>query len=71
MVLIGLTGIAFTSLGVGLSSSLWQMLACRALAGGLTANIACVYHSKVGRKWFTLLSYLVKHRPDCPLRFNR
>lgn len=40
MMLIGLSGVGLASFGFGLSTSFWQVLFFRALAGGLTGNAA-------------------------------
>lgn len=40
IILSGLTGVALATAGFGLSTTFWQALVFRAMAGGLTGNIA-------------------------------
>ncbi|KAG8847042.1 hypothetical protein FRB96_001692 [Tulasnella sp. 330] len=47
VIISGLTGVALASLCFGLSTSFWQVLAFRAMAGGLTGNVA-VIQSMIG-----------------------
>lgn len=40
VIVSGLAGVALASLCFGMSSTFWQVLLFRALAGGLTGNVA-------------------------------
>ncbi|KAG8888161.1 hypothetical protein FRB98_008270 [Tulasnella sp. 332] len=42
VIVFGLSGVALASLCFGLSTSFWQILASRAMAGGLSGNIAVI-----------------------------